>query len=259
MKISNKLVIAGKEFSSRLMLGTGKYRTNEEMVAAIRESKAEIVTVAIRRMDLDKPQQKSILDFLDLKRIQLLPNTAGAKTVDEACRMARLARAAGLTDWIKLEVQPDPKYLLPDPVGTLEACRILVKEGFKVLPYTIDSPILAKQLEEAGAATIMPGASPIGSGKGIANLDNVKIILKQCGVPVVIDSGLGTASEAAMAMEIGVDAVLVNTAVAEAKDCALMAAAFRDATSAGRNAFLAGRMPIREYASASSSAVGMIE
>lgn len=255
----DKLEIAGKSFESRLMLGTGKYRTLEEMAAAIQESGAQIITVAIRRLDLSNPHQKSLLDYLDLTKIQLLPNTAGAKTVDEAVRMARLARAAGLSDWIKLEVQPDPKYLLPDPVGTLEACRILVKEGFKVLPYTIDSPILARQLEEAGASTIMPGASPIGSGKGIHNFDAIRVIKEMVKIPVIVDSGLGTASDAAQAMEIGVDAVLVNTAIAEAQNPVLMAAAFRDATIAGRNAYQAGRMPRREYASASSPTAGMIE
>lgn len=253
-----KLVIAGKEFKNRLMIGTGKYRTMDEMVEAIRESEAEIITVAIRRLDLDKPQEKSLLDYIDLKKIQLLPNTAGAKTVDEAVRLARLARASGLTDWIKLEVQPDPKYLLPDPVGTLEACKVLVKEGFKVLPYTTDSPSLAKQLVEAGAVTIMPGASPIGSGQGISNLRSLQIIKEFINVPLVIDSGLGTASDACLAMEFGSDSVLVNTAIAEAKNPGLMAKAFKEAVVAGRNAYLSGRMPVRAYASASSPLAGQL-
>ena len=255
--MSEKLVIAGREFTSRLMLGTGKYRTNQEMVDAIIRSGTQIVTMAIRRMDLDKPGEKSLLDYIDLKKIQILPNTAGARTVDEAVRLARLTRAAGLTDWIKLEVQPDPKYLLPDPVGTLEATRILAAEGFKVLPYTIDSVILAKQLIDAGAVTVMPGGSPIGTGQGILNLRNIKMIIEMSTVPVVVDSGIGAASEAALAMEAGADAVLVNTAVALAVDAALMGEAMRDAVIAGRKGFLAGRIPVKEFASASSPMVGL--
>ena len=255
--MSDGLVIAGKVFSSRLMVGTGKYRSNEEMAAAVARSGAQIVTVAIRRMDLDKPGEKSLLDYLDLSKIQLLPNTAGARTVDEAVRLARLCRAAGLTDWIKLEVQPDPKYLLPDPVGTLEATRILAAEGFKVLPYTIDSVILAQQLIQAGAVTVMPAGSPIGTGQGVLNLRNIKMIREIATVPVVVDSGLGVPSDAAQCMELGVDAVLVNTAIALAEDAALMGEAFGEAVKAGRKAFLAGRIPVKEFAAASSPLLGV--
>ncbi len=255
--MNDTLVIAGRTFSSRLMVGTGKYRNFSEMVAAIESSGSEIVTVAIRRMDLDKPGEKGILDYLDLKRIQLLPNTAGAKTVDEAVRLARLARAAGLTDWIKLEVQPDGKYLLPDPVGTLQAARILAEEGFKVLPYTTDSVVLAQQLIEAGCVTVMPAASPIGTGQGVSNIRNINMIREISPVPVVVDSGLGVPSDAAFCMEYGVDAVLINTAIAQAQQPGLMAEAMRDAVIAGRKAWLAGRIPVKDYAAASSPITGL--
>lgn len=253
-----KLIIAGEEFSSRLMVGTGKYESNEIMAKAIEASGAQIITVAIRRVNLNAVGEKTILDYLDWKKYRILPNTAGAKTVDEAVRVARLARASGLTDWIKLEVQPDEKYLLPDPVGTLEATRILAKEGFKVLPYTIDSPILAKQLIEAGAVTVMPGASPIGTGQGFLNLKNIKIIKEISTVPVIVDSGLGGASDAAMAMELGVDAVLINTAIAKANDPIEMGESMKHAVIAGRKSYLAGRIPIKEYASASSPMEGIV-
>ena len=254
----NKLIIAGEEFSSRLMVGTGKYENNEIMARAIEASGANIITVAIRRVNLNAVGEKTILDYIDWKKYRILPNTAGAKTVDEAIRVARLARASGLTDWIKLEIQPDEKYLLPDPVGTLQATRRLVEEGFKVLPYTTDSPILAKQLIEAGAVTVMPGASPIGTGQGFLNLRNIKIIKKISPVPVVVDSGLGTASDAAMAMEFGTDAVLINTAIAKANDPVRMAEAMKNAVIAGRESYLAGRIPVKEYASASSPMEGII-
>lgn len=253
------LIIAGKEFKSRLMVGTGKYPTFSIMKEAILAAETQIVTVAVRRLDLDNPKTENLLDYLDLDQIQLLPNTAGCKTVDEAVRTAKLARAAGLTNWIKLEVQPDPKYLLPDPVGTLEAARILVSEGFNVLPYTTDSPVLASQLIEAGCAAIMPGASPIGSGQGILNLKNIKIIKEFSPVPVVVDSGIGTASDAAICLEQGLDAVLINTAIAHAHDPVAMARAMKGAVVAGREAWIAGRIPKKEYASASSPTADMIE
>ena len=254
-----KLIIAGKEFNSRLMLGTGKYPNFKIMKEALEKSGTEIITFAIRRTNLDNPNEENILDYIDLKKYTLLPNTAGAKTVEEAVRLARLARAAGLTDWIKLEVQPNSKYLLPDPIATVEATKILAKEGFKVLPYTTDCPITAEKLIEAGAVTVMPGLSPIGSGQGVLSLANIKIILEISSVPVVIDSGIGTASDAALAMETGADAILVNTAVAHSQYPVLMAEAMKQATIAGRLAYLAGRMPKKAYASASSPLEGIIK
>jgi len=256
--MSDKLVIAGKEFSSRLMLGTGKYRTYEEMNAAFEASGAEIITVALRRLDLSDPAKKTLLDHIDWKRYTILPNTAGSQTVDDAVRTARLARAMGLSDWVKLEVIPDPKYLLPDPIGTLEAAKILVEEGFVVLPYINDDPILAKRLQEVGTATVMPLASPIGSGQGMVNFDQIKIIIEQASVPVVVDAGIGAPSDAALAMEIGADACLINTAVALAENPALMAEAMRLGIEAGRKAFLAGRIPKKAYASASSPLEGVV-
>ncbi len=255
--VDEKLVIAGKEFRSRLMLGTGKYRNREEMLTAIEASGCEIITVALRRIDLDSPH-RSILDDIDWTKYHILPNTAGCRTADEAIRVARLARAMGLSDWVKLEVIPDPKYLLPDPVGTLEAARVLVDEGFVVLPYINDDPVLAKRLEEIGCATVMPLAAPIGTGQGMVNFEQIKIIVEQCSVPVVVDAGLGVPSDAAQAMEIGCDAVLVNTAIAQAQNPALMAEAFRLGVEAGRKAFLAGRIPKRPYASASSPLEGVV-
>lgn len=252
-----RLVIAGKEFRSRLMLGTGKYRNTEEMQAAIEASGCEIITVALRRIDLDSPH-RSILDDIDWSKYHILPNTAGCRTAEEAIRVARLARAMGLSNWIKLEVIPDPKYLLPDPIGTLEAARILVDEGFVVLPYINDDPVLAKRLEEMGCATVMPLAAPIGTGQGMVNFEQIKIIVEQCSVPVVVDAGLGVPSDAAQAMEIGCDAVLVNTAIAQAGNPALMAEAFRLGVEAGRKAYLAGRIPKRPYASASSPLEGVV-
>lgn len=251
------MIIAGKPFRSRLMLGTGKYRSAEEMNAALEASGAEIITVALRRIDLDAPR-RSILDDIDWKRYQILPNTAGARTADEAVRTARMARAMGLSDWIKVEVIPDPKYLLPDPIGTLEACRILVDEGFIVLPYIHADPVLALRLQEIGTATVMPLASPIGSGQGIKNADTIRIIIEQATVPVVVDAGIGTASDAAGAMEMGASACLVNTAIARAENPAIMAEAIQLGVEAGRKAFLAGRAPVLPYASASSPLVGIV-
>ncbi|HET6384021.1 MAG TPA: thiazole synthase [Armatimonadota bacterium] len=254
---ADALIIAGKPFRSRLMLGTGKYRSAEEMNAALEASGAEIITVALRRIDLDAPR-RSILDDIDWKRYQILPNTAGARTADEAVRTARMARAMGLSDWIKVEVIPDPKYLLPDPIGTLEACRILVDEGFIVLPYIHADPVLALRLQEIGTATVMPLASPIGSGQGIKNADTIRIIIEQATVPVVVDAGIGTASDAAGAMEMGASACLVNTAIARAENPAIMAEAIQLGVEAGRKAFLAGRAPVLPYASASSPLVGIV-
>ena len=249
--MNDNLQIAGKTFSSRLIVGTGKYRTMEEMTAAIEASGAAMVTVALKRIDFNN-NEPTILDFIDWTRYDILPNTAGCQTVEEALYTARLARSMGLSDWIKLEVIPDAKYLLPDPIGTLEAARVLVDEGFVVLPYINDDPVLAKRLEEVGAATVMPLASPIGSGQGMVSFEQIKIIVEQSSVPVVVDAGIGAPSDAALAMEIGADAVLVNSAIALAQDPVAMAEAIRDGVRAGRKALLAGRMPKKAYASASS-------
>ncbi len=252
------LAIAGRAFRSRLILGTGKYRTMDEMIGAFAAADVEMVTVALRRLDLDDPTKKTILDYVDWNRYAILPNTAGCQTADEAVRVAHLARAMGLSDWIKLEVIPDPKYLLPDPIGTLDAARQLVREGFTVLPYINDDPILAKHLEEAGTATVMPLASPIGSGQGMVNFDQIRIIVEQARVPVVVDAGIGAPSDAALAMEIGADACLVNTAVALAEDPAGMARAIALGIEAGRMAYLAGRIPKKAYAAASSPLEGVV-
>ena len=253
----DRLTIGGKTFRSRLMLGTGKYRNGAEMNAALEASGCEIVTVALRRIDLDAPM-RSILDEIDWQRYHILPNTAGARTADEAVRTARLARAMGLSDWIKVEVIPDPKYLLPDPIGTFEACKILVAEGFIVLPYINADPALALRLQEIGTHTVMPLASPIGSGQGMKTREQIQIILEQATVPVVVDAGIGVPSEASAAMEMGASACLVNTAIARAADPARMGAAMRMGVEAGRAAFLAGRMPVLPYASASSPLEGVV-
>jgi thiazole synthase len=246
------LVIAGKTFRSRLMVGTGKYRNSEEMNAAFAASGAEIITVALRRIDFDDPKSRSVLDDVDWKRYSILPNTAGCATADEAIRIARMAKAMGLSNWVKVEVIPDPKYLLPDPIGTLEACKVLVDEGFVVLPYIGADPILATRLQEMGTATVMPLGSPIGSGQGIVNLEAIRIIIEQATVPVVVDAGIGSASDAAIAMEAGADAVLVNTAIALAENPAMMGEAIAMGVEAGRKSRLAGRIPVKPYASASS-------
>ena len=252
------LTIAGKTFGSRLMVGTGKYRNSVEMNAAFEASGAEIITVALRRIDFDDPASRSVLDDVDWKRYTILPNTAGCATADEAIRIARMVRAMELSNWIKLEVIPDPKYLLPDPIGTLEAAKVLIDEGFVVLPYIGADPILARRLEEIGTATVMPLGSPIGSGQGILNREAIKIIVEQANVPVVVDAGIGVPSEAASAMEIGADAVLVNTAIAQATNPALMARAMADGVRAGRAAWLAGRIPVKAYASASSPTTNIV-
>lgn len=251
------LEIGGKTFHSRLITGTGKYRNAEEMNAALEASGCEIVTVALRRIDLDAPK-RSILDEIDWKRYHILPNTAGARTADEAIRTARLARAMGLSDWIKVEVIPDPKYLLPDPVGTLDACKVLVNEGFVVLPYLNADPVLALKLQDIGTATVMPLASPIGSGQGMKAFDAIRIIVEQARVPVVVDAGLGVPSDAAISMELGASACLINTAIARAQKPALMARAMRLGIEAGRAAYLAGRIPMLPYASASSPLEGVV-
>lgn len=250
--MSDDLVIGGKHFSSRLVVGTGRYRTNEEMVDAIAASGTEMVTVAIRRLNLDDPTEKTILDHIDWSRYNILPNTAGCATVEEAMFVARLGREVAKTDFVKLEVIPDPKYLFPDPVGTLEAARQLVKEGFIVLPYIHADPVLARGLEEVGCATVMPLGSAIGSGQGIHTVEEVRIIIEQANIPVVVDAGLAVPSDASKALEIGASAVLVNTAIAQAANPAQMAEAFKLGVEAGRKAYLAGRIPVRTYASASS-------
>jgi len=252
------LVIAGKTFHSRLLVGTGKYRTLEEGREAILRSGAEIVTVALRRVEL-QPGKPSVLDTIDRKRHTLLPNTAGCYTAEEAIRTCRLARELGMADMVKLEVIGDPETLFPDGAGTLEAARVLVKEGFVVLPYCLDDPILAKKLEDVGCAAVMPLAAPIGSGLGIRNPYNIRIILERAKVPVIVDAGVGTASDAAVAMELGCHGVLMNTAIAGARDAVLMAEAMRDAVIAGRKAFRAGRIPRKLYANASSPLEGLIE
>lgn len=253
-----QLAINGTAFASRLFLGTGKYRTNDEMNAALDASGSELITVALRRLDLDNPNNKTLLDFIDWQRYRILPNTAGARTADEAVKTARMARAMGLSDWVKVEVIPDPKYLLPDPIGTLEACETLVKEGFTVLPYINADPILAKRLEDIGAHTVMPLASPIGSGQGIVMWRQIQIIIENANVPVVVDAGIGVPSDAAFAMELGADACLVNTAIAKANNPAYMAKAIAMGVEAGRLAYRAGRMPVLPYASASSPLEGVI-
>jgi len=236
------LQIANRTFNSRLFLGTGKFPSNESMRDALAASGTEIVTVALRRADLSGKGDRfaNILDFVDPEKYLLLANTSGAMNADEAVRLARLAHSAGLPKWIKLEIHPDPTYLLPDPIETLKAAEILVKEGFTVLPYINADPVLAKRLQEAGCATVMPLGSPIGSNKGITTRDQIAIIIAQATVPVVVDAGIGAPSHAAEAMELGADAVLVNTAIAIASDPVKMAAAFRQAVEAGRTAFELG-------------------
>jgi len=253
------LSIAGRTFQSRLMIGTGKFASSQALRDAIEASGAEIVTVALRRVDLAKSGEDSILSAIDPKKQLILPNTSGARTADEAVRLARLARAAGLAPWVKLELTPEPRYLLPDPIETLRAAEILVHEGFVVLPYIQADPVLAKKLEEAGTAAVMPLGAPIGSNRGIKTRDLIKIIIEQAHVPVVVDAGLGAPSHAAEAMEIGADAVLVNTALADAQDPAAMAKAFALATEAGRMAYRAGLGPVRDTAEASSPLTGFLD
>jgi thiazole synthase len=252
------LTIAGREFRSRLMIGTGKYASTALMRDAIAASGAEVVTVAVRRVDLDRTKDESILAHLDTSRYFLLANTAGCYSVADACRYARIARAAGFNEWVKLEVIADEATLLPDPVGVVEATRILAGEGFQVLAYTNDDLITALRLEDAGAAGVMPLASPIGSGLGLLNPYAIRTIKHRLSVPVIVDAGVGTASDACLTMEQGVDGILMNTGVAAAQEPVRMATAMRLAVDAGRHAFLAGRMPRREVAVPSSPRTGML-
>src|SRR6187401_2623779 len=252
------LTIAGREFSSRLFTGTGKFSSNEAMRDALAASGTQIVTVALRRADLSGKADPyaNILDFIDPEKYLLLPNTSGAMNAEEAVRLARLAAAAGLPKWVKLEIHPDPRYLLPDPIETFKAAEILVKEGFVVLPYINADPVLAKRLQDVGAATVMPLGSPIGSNRGIETRAQIAIIIEQATVPVVVDAGLGAPSQAAEALEMGADAVLVNTAIAIASDPSRMAHAFRKAVEAGREAFEIGLAEARATASATSPLTG---
>ena len=258
--MASPLIIAGREFGSRLMLGTGKFPSLELMRDALEASGTEIVTVALRRADLsgEKDPFSNILEFVDSEKYLILPNTSGAINAEEAVRLSRLAAAAGLPKWIKLEIHPDPTYLLPDPIETLKAAEILVKEGFTVLPYINADPVLAKRLQEVGVATVMPLGAPIGTNKGITTRDQIRIIIDQAQVPVVIDAGIGAPSHAAEAMEMGADAVLVNTAIAIASDPCGMGRAFAKATEAGRSAFEMGLPEMIGEASATSPLTGFL-
>jgi thiazole synthase len=258
MNPSDPFVIAGRTFASRLIVGTGKYPSHAVMAQAHAASGADMVTVAVRRVNLNDRSGQSLMDFIDRDRMFILPNTAACYTVDEAVRTARLGREAGLSHWVKLEVIGDEKTLYPDTEALLLATRILVKEGFVVLPYTTDDLVMAKKLEDAGAAAVMPLAAPIGSGLGIQNRINIQLVKEAVKVPVIVDAGVGTASDAAVAMELGADGVLMNTAIALAADPVRMAGAMRKAVEAGRDAFLAGRIPRKMYASASSPLEGVV-
>jgi thiazole synthase len=257
--LADPLAIGDRTFASRLIIGTGKFSSGEAMRDAIDASGTQIVTVALRRVDLDATGGPDILAFIDTDRVLLLPNTSGAADADEAVRLARLARAMGLPSWVKLEVTPDPRYLIPDPIETLKAAEQLVADGFTVLPYINADPVLAKRLEEAGCATVMPLGSWIGSNQGVRTRDAVRIIIEQATVPVVVDAGLGAPSHAAEAMELGADAVLVNTAIAVARDPGEMARAFKEATIAGRRGYRAGLAPGRTDAEASSPLTGFLD
>ncbi len=253
------LIIAGKSFWSRLLVGTGKYPSNEVMVQAHEASGAEIITVAVRRVNISDRSKESLLDHIDTSKYSLLPNTAGCYTAEDAIRTARLGREAGLSNWVKLEVIGDERTLFPDNEALIAATRELVKDDFVVLPYTNDDPVTCRKLEEAGAAAVMPLGAPIGSGLGIQNPNNIEIIREAAGVPVIVDAGVGTASDAAFAMELGVDGVLMNTGIAEATDPVAMAEAMRLAVDAGRLAYLAGRIPKKRHASASSPLEGVVK
>ena len=252
------VVIAGRSFSSRLIVGTGKYSSHEVMRRAHEASEADMVTVAVRRVNISDRTTESLLDFIDTSKIFLLPNTAGCYTADEAVRTARLGREAGLSNWVKLEVIGDERTLFPDNEALIEATRILVKDGFIVLPYTNDDPVACRKLEEAGASAVMPLGAPIGSGLGIQNPNNLRIIREFSKVPMIVDAGVGTASDAALAMELGADGVLMNTAIAGAQDPVAMATAMKLAVRAGRLAYLAGRIPRKSYATASSPLDGLV-
>ena len=253
----DQLVIAGRTFRSRLIVGTGKYPSYSIMKAAHEASGADMVTVAVRRVDITR-KTESLLDYIDTSKIFLLPNTAACYTAEDAIRTARLGREAGMSNWVKLEVIGDEQTLFPDNEGLLEATRVLVKEGFIVLPYTNDDPVMCRKLAEAGAAAVMPLGAPIGSGLGIQNPNNIRIIREQAKVPVIVDAGVGTASDAAVAMELGADGVLMNTAIAGAADPVSMARAMKLAVEAGRLAYLAGRIPRKSYATASSPLHGVV-
>jgi thiazole synthase len=250
--------IAGKTFTSRLFVGTGKYSSPSVMVRAHEASGAEVITVAVRRVNISDRSKESLLDYIDASRYFLLPNTAGCYTADDAVRTARLGREAGLSEWVKLEVIGDERTLFPDNEALLQATRTLVREGFVVLPYTSDDPVVCKKLEDAGAAAVMPLGAPIGSGLGIQNVNNIRIIREASRVPVIVDAGVGTASDASLAMELGADAVLMNTAIAGAQDPVGMAEAMKLAIRAGRLAYLAGRIPRKMYATASSPVEGLV-
>jgi len=258
MATPDPLVIADRTFTSRLIVGTGKYSSFAVMAQAHEAAGAEMVTVAVRRVNIHDRGKESLLDYIDTNRLVILPNTAACFTAEEAIRTARLGREAGLSNWVKLEVIGDEKTLFPDNEALLEATRVLVKDGFVVLPYVIDDPVLCRKLEDAGAAAVMPLGAPIGSGLGIQNANNLRIIKEQARVPVIVDAGVGTASDAAVAMELGADAVLMNTAIAGATDPIAMARAMRLAVEAGRLAFLAGRIPRKMYATASSPLEGLV-
>ena len=251
-------VIAGRTFTSRLIVGTGKYSSHAVMAQAHEASGADMVTVAVRRVNISDRSKESLLDYIDTNRMFILPNTAGCYTADEAIRTARLGREAGLSNWVKLEVIGDERTLFPDNEALIEATKVLVKDGFVVLPYTNDDPIACRKLEDAGAAAVMPLGAPIGSGLGIQNANNMRIIREFARVPLIIDAGVGTASDAALAMELGADGVLMNTAIAGAEQPVAMAQAMRHAVIAGRLAYLAGRIPKKMYASASSPVEGMV-
>src|ERR1700686_5119231 len=257
--MSETLTIAGREFGSRLIVGTGKYRSFQEMQRCHEASGAEMVTVAVRRVNLTDRSKESLIDYIDRSRIFILPNTAACYTADDAIRTAMLGREVGLSNWVKLEVIGDERTIFPDNEGLLEATRVLVKEGFVVLPYTNDDIVNARRLIDAGASAVMPLAAPIGSGLGIQNVTNLRILREiVTTVPLIVDAGVGTASDAAIAMELGADGVLMNTAIAEAEDAVLMAEAMRAAVDAGRKAFLAGRIPKKLYATASSPLAGIV-
>jgi len=255
--MEEKLKIGKYELSSRLIIGTGKYATMELMARALEASGAQMITVAIGRVNLENRREKNILDYIDRDKYIILPNTAGAYNAKDAIRIARLARAAGIGDLVKLEVLGDPKTLMPDTVALLEATKVLVEEGFTVMPYTNDDPIMARRLEDAGAACVMPLAAPIGSGRGIQNPLNLQFVKEAVSCPVIVDAGVGTASDAAVCMELGADGVLMNTAIAQAQDPVLMAEAMREAVIAGRKALFAGRIPIKMYAAPSSPQEGL--
>ena len=256
---NDKLKIAGREFSSRLIIGSGKYKSFQQMAEALARSGAEVITVAVRRVNISDRNKESLLDWIDTKKYFILPNTAGCYTADEAVRVARLGREAGLSNWVKLEVIGDEKTLFPDNIGLLQSTEILVKEDFVVLPYTNDDIVMARRLIDAGAAAVMPLGAPIGSGMGIQNVANLKILREMITqVPLIVDAGVGTASDAAIAMELGADGVLMNTGIAMAQDPIAMAEAMNYATRAGRLAYLAGRIPKKLYATASSPTEGVL-